>query len=779
MFISHTSELRAYPAGGSFVDAVESAITRAGDVVVDMAYFAARDALPASVCREAVGSADVYVLVAGFRYGTPVRDRPEVSYTEAEFEAASESGLPRLVFLLGEDTEGPVGLTRDLEYGDRQERFRGRLRDSGLTAAMVSTPGALEAAVLHALTSSRRDEPSTVWNVPARLPGFTGRDALLARLSGALSDAGPVVVSAIAGMGGIGKTSAAVEFAHRYADDYDVVWWIAAEDPTLIPAQVALLGQVLRVVEVGDPVEVAVPMVLGRLRGRDRVLLVFDNAEHPEAVAPFLPGGRARVVITSRHTRWDGVAVAVGIDVFTPEESARFVRSKAPSLTPEEVGEVCEALGHLPSALDQATALLSDGTFTPDAYLGLLRTRAKELLHRGHDRVSVTASWSLAFDALAGRHPAALQLLTLVAWPAPEPVPLSLIGDHPEVLPEPLASVMADPLAVADVVRVLRQRALVRADAGSIHLHRVPAALLRGDAADWAVTAFTLMIRNEPGYAWSNPAVWPHWQRLLPHLLAVTAPDRHDLLADHHDALAKLLDGISTYLATSGHAHQAIPHARRAYDLARERQGDDDPRTLRYANNLSIRLKAAAEDRAAREIGADTLARLRRVLGADHPGTLRAAGNLVLGLIESGEHQAARELGADTMARFRRVLGEDHPDTLSSANNLAIALGKVGDRRAAREIFEDCLARCRRVLGADHPDTLMTAHNLAVELADSGDSRAARGLFEEALSGYRRVLGDRHPHTRHCADCLVKVVRHLGDGERADALQAWIDSVTR
>ena len=151
VFISHTSELRTLPEGRSFVAAVESAIARAGDVVVDMAYFTADNRPPAQLDREKVASADVYVLLAGFCYGSPVRDRPEVSYTEHEFEAAGEAGIPRLVFLLGEQVLGPAALFRDSRYGARQEGFRRRLQDGGITTTEVTSPDHAEVVVLDAL----------------------------------------------------------------------------------------------------------------------------------------------------------------------------------------------------------------------------------------------------------------------------------------------------------------------------------------------------------------------------------------------------------------------------------------------------------------------------------------------------------------------------------------------------------------------------------------------------------------------------------------------------
>lgn len=245
MFLSHTAELRKYPAGRSFVAAAESAVARAGDAVVDMAYFAVQDDKPAAVCEEAVRAADVYVLIAGFRYGSPVRDRPEVSYTELEFAAATAAGLPRLVFLLAEESEGPAALFRDSEFGARQEQLRSRLTESGLVVARITSPGDVEVQLLQALEALRHSTPSASRSMlgevqePDGIPAppqlyaepayigshvFVGRQAQLDVLDDWAAPAEPHPLLLFEAIGGTGKSMLTWEWTTRRATDVRGDW---------------------------------------------------------------------------------------------------------------------------------------------------------------------------------------------------------------------------------------------------------------------------------------------------------------------------------------------------------------------------------------------------------------------------------------------------------------------------------------------------------------------------------------------------------------------------
>ena len=268
VFLSHTAELREFPGTGSFVAAAEEAVSRAGHAIADMAYFPARDDKPADYCRALVRDCDIYVGLIGLRYGTPVRDQPEVSYSELEFDAATEASLPRLVFLLDEEEEVPIPArwlrNSDPDLQAKQRAFRERLRSSGTMAGTFSSPQRLGLLLLHALIDLRRErQPGMALRLPPRPAYLAGREQLLAELDAWLAvgpgqPPAPRLV-ALCGLGGAGKTSVAVEYAHRHLAEVGMCWQLPAEDPVLLAAEFAVLAAQLgarEIVDARDPVAV-------------------------------------------------------------------------------------------------------------------------------------------------------------------------------------------------------------------------------------------------------------------------------------------------------------------------------------------------------------------------------------------------------------------------------------------------------------------------------------------------------------------------------------------
>jgi len=637
-----------------------------------------------------------------------------------------------------------------------------------VAAARGRTPAA---DVLTALSASAQRSAETLpraWNIPARNPAFTGRDDLLEEVRERLHVGHAAVVQALYGMGGVGKTQLAVEYAHRFAGGYDLTWWIDAEQDGLIGDQVVSLGPVLGCVPAGAGTEAVRASVLAELRRRDRWLLIFDNAQAPADVTPWLPGGGGHVLITSRERGWDEVATPVEVDVLTRAESIEMLLRRVPSLSKTDADRLAAELGDLPLAIAQAAGFIADTGMLASQYLGLLRTRAGQLLDRGapgsYPR-SLAAATALIADRLADHDPAAAELASLCAFLAPEPIPEYLFTGAEGILPGELAASAADPLAWRQTLAHMSSQSLARIDHRGLQMHRLTQAILRdrltpARAAATRKCAEAILATTDPGDP-PNPGTWARWAQLMPHVLAA------DLGATDSPALRELVRRACWYLIERGEARTARDLMSNLRQQWRERLGADHQHTLMAGHYLAWALWELGRYAESRDLNQDTLERHRRVLGEDHPDTLNSAHNLAMDLRMLGDARAARDLDHKTLDRYRRVQGQDDLSTLRSASNLAADLRALGEARAARDLDQDTLERRRHVLGHDHPDTLNSAHNLAMDLQMLGEARAARDLDQDTLERRRHVLGHDHPETLKSASNLAADLRALGDARTA------------
>ncbi len=613
-----------------------------------------------------------------------------------------------------------------------------------------------------------------VWKVPPRNPRFTGRDGMLIELRRRLrAGEGTLVVQALYGLGGVGKTQLALEYAHRFAADYDLVWWIDAEQPVLIPEQLVALAARLNLAP-GPTVTQTVERLLAELRGRFRWLLVFDNAERPGDVADYRPAGPGHVLITSRSPGWGALGGRLEVDVLTRAETIALLRARIPALGEELADKLAAELGDLPLAAAQAAGYLEQTDLPPVDYLRRFREHRETLLTRG-DVVGydgrVDTAWALSLERLRDQDPAAVRLLELAAFLAPEPIPLSLFGGHPELLDEPLHTTAADPDALADTVGALVGYSLARRSPDGFQVHRLVQAVIRHrlpreQQQATAEQVVALLAAATPGDP-DDPANLASYAQLAPHVLATTP------LGDHSAAGRRLVLNTIRHLQAHGNSsgsHAARTVAEQLLDRCRSILGPDHPDTLTAASTLIRALVSLGEAQPARALGEDTLQRCHRVLGPDHLTTLTAAAALTRALVELVAEEPARALGQDTLQRCRRVLGPDHPTTLRAAATLTGALVRLGEGEPAHALGQDTLQRCRRVLGPDHPTTLRAAATLTGALAGLGEAEAAHALGQDTLQRSRRALGPDHPTTLTAAGALTVALAGLGEAEPARAL---------
>ena len=594
---------------------------------------------------------------------------------------------------------------------------------------------------------------------PVRLlpqPTFlAGREDLLgevdARLTGG-DNPGPRVV-VLHGLGGAGKTSVAVEYAHRHVGEVGLVWQFPAEDTTLLAAGFTDLAAQLGTGAAaggGDPVAAVHSVLAGHPAGW---LLIFDNAPSLERVREFLPpAGNGRVLITSRNALWPS-RQAVEVPVLGFDAAAWFLVDRSGDPDEQAARALARELGGLPLALEQAAAYIEAAGGTLAGYLALFQRRRGDVLGRGGAAGypgTVATTWSLTFAHLEQSAPAAAGLLRLLACCAPEAIPLWLLlqprpglTDHlAPAVAEVLAPLLTDELAAGDAVTALRQYSLARpAGARLVSVHRLvqavtadqmPAAL----AQAWRRAAATVIEAAIPSGT-RQPETWPTCAVLLPHARAVL------------DLASSGMERIATYLGHSGNYGAARDLFQLINDARSENNayGPEHPDALTARGRLAYWTGEAGDAAGARDQFAALLPIEEHVLGPEHPDTLSARGNLARWTGEAGDAAAARNRFATLLPVRERVSGPEHPDTLATRGHLAYWTGEAGDAAGAQGQFAALVPARERISGPEHPDTLTARAHLAYWTGRARDPASARDQFAALVPASERVLGAEHPST--------------------------------
>lgn len=622
----------------------------------------------------------------------------------------------------------------------------------------------------------------TVWgNVPQRNKNFTGRDELLVELRRRVTDKVTAVLAhALHGMGGVGKTQLAVEYAYRYMGDYELIWWIPADQLPLIRSTLAALAPRLGMEDIPrDRVEDAVNAVLDALRRGDpyeRWLIIFDNADQPEDVRDLLPSGPGHVIVTSRNHRWEAVTDIVEVDVFSRQESLDFLGRRVPGITQDEAARLAEELGDLPLALEQAAALQVESGMSVDEYLELLKKESSRVLAESPPTdytVSVAAAWSLSVARLQEDMPFAWELLRRCAFFGPEPIERDLFRRGRYVLGPPLQSEIGDPIVLSRAIRELGRYALVHVDNyhKTLQVHRLIQKLIRDglgpdETRSMRHEVHLLLAAADPDEP-DEIEKWPRYEQLLPHV----APS--ELVQCRHPDGRRLLRNIVRYLYRRGDLATGERLSRVALDQWTDESGPDDPDVLVLAGRRADILWARGDYAKAYEVRRGALERMRRVLGEEHEDTLIVANGYSADLRARGEFAEELELDETNLAATSRVFGDDNPQTFKVAKNLAEAHGLNSNYGAAlatdRRTHQDRLHYYGR---DDHPDVANSLGAIGRDLRQVGRYAEALKIAEQAYQDFadlvhQRILPPDHQWVLWQAKDLSVTRRKMGQLELA------------
>jgi tetratricopeptide (TPR) repeat protein len=619
------------------------------------------------------------------------------------------------------------------------------------------------------------------WNLPRRNPNFAGRRAELSEIAEGLKPGSSATALSLIGTGGIGKTQLAVEHAYAHAADYEVAWWISADEPDAIMHQFSGLAKALNIDPVWEPRELAEQISIG-LRNLRGWLLIFDDADSAEDVEPWLPTGPApagvpsHVIITSPRAGFTGLGPVVPVAAFELADAAELICARVRDLPRDDAELIGAELERMPVAVEQAASYLSRSRISGAEYLRLLRAHPGDLCMRGlatrHGK-TVNTRWDATLQGVRAESRAAAELLGVCAYLGSEPIPLDLFTAHTDRLTSALSLAAKDALAWNDVLAVLVNHSLAERSTAGLRLHRFVQAAVRAHHKPSALQgrdgplamALRLLRADAPSQIAGVPESWPHWAVLLPHVQVATSFLEEFAGQPAHPARADgswLLDGAGTYLQARARLTESKQLLERALSITETACGPNHPEVANHLNNLATVLKDLGQPEAALPLLERALSIDQRCYGSGHPNLRIGLNNLAAVLQDLNQPEAALARIEQALKINKKYYGLDHPNLATPLRNLAMILHDLGEFESARGLQQRVLDIDKNSHIADHPTVALDLSNLARILQKMGQPEAALPLLEQALVINERVYGSDHPAVAASLGRLAGILRDPG-----------------
>jgi tetratricopeptide (TPR) repeat protein len=644
-------------------------------------------------------------------------------------------------------------------------------------------------AVKDAQTKPARAERTRIFSVP--LPQnkfFTGRGDILNALHTGFASGERI--QALNGLGGIGKTQTALEYAYRRRQDYQVVLWASANSRESLITDFAAMATLLGLPEkdAQDQSE-AVGAVKRWLENNSSWLLILDNADEILMAQEFIPSSQTgHILLTSRAHNMGVIAAGNPLEKMTSTEGALFLlrrlrkieKDKSLDTAADESRAQAESLSNavdgLPLALDQAAAFIEEKPSTLMEYQALYQSERKELLKRrgklAKDHPSVTATFSLAFKKVGDDNPAAADLLRLCAFLEADSIPEEIFSGGAKELGETLGPVAESPLGLSDAIEEAARFSLLRRhpEDRTLSLHQLAHAVLRDEMDDgprrvWAERAVRAVNEVFPDVEYSN---WPSCDRLIRHAQALaTLIDEYGF--DFPEA-ARLLNQAGYYLNLRAQYAEAEPLLAQALDIRESALGAEHPDVAHSLNSLAWLYDDQGKYGEAEPLYVRALAIREKALGAEHPNVANSLNNLALLYRNQGKYAEAEPLYRRALAIYEKALGAEHPSVATSINNLALLSHNQGKYAEAEPLHRRALAIREKALGAEHLDVANSLNNLALLYHDQGKFADAEPLYVRALAIREKALGAEHPNVANSLNNLAGLYDKRGEYAEAEPL---------